>query len=32
MAKRRSIGPCAKKCKGKKQKAFQSCVRVCMRK
>ena len=23
MAKRRSIGPCAKKCKGKKQKALQ---------
>jgi hypothetical protein len=29
--RRKSIGPCAKKCKGRKKGAFRSCVKHCMR-
>lgn len=32
MARRKSIGPCAKKCRGKTKGRFNKCVRTCMRK
>ena len=27
----KSIGPCAKRCKGKSAKKFRTCIKVCMR-
>lgn len=32
MERRKSIGTCARKCKGKKANAYRACVRSCMRK